>query len=589
VYAPLIILMVSLKSLIFGQKAVPAISLIGQNTREERAGLHKAYIPKFLYKPPFGYPRFANMDYVRYLAQTPYVEMCTSTITAEIASVEWDIILNPLLDEKEDNPSERNHIKNFFLNPNSNNESYEDVFVKPVIRDLIETNTGVLIKMFNLKGEMSEIVARDAATFTKNPDIHGMMTFRDDLILPKKIVDNPSEVVNPFQHVPQHIVRETAAYFQYGWIAGPLPIPFGLKELVWLQDLIRSDDIYGYSAVQVLAKNIQTLLYMIDSDLEYFNDNNVPKGIIGIDAGDVSELNAFKDQWFEIQRTKDEFGNWRKQQHKVPIVNYIPKFERIEFTSVELELLEKQKWWTKMVWAVLGVTPVELGYTEDAKGSANQIVQSKVFRKKAINPKLRLLENRYNADIVSEFGYNATIKNEKGEDIEVPKYQFKYKAPDVDFERSKTELFDLQIKSGQRTVNEVRQQEGLDPVEWGDQPPQQWAAGANTFNVNMPGQDPNNPVDPKKNEDITDDDPDTNKDKDKLPDNEEPDKSAKKTEKQTKSKGADWSSKADPEETPKENIDDIEKRANIQLKELDDYIDSIGDLIVEELDKTPQA
>ena len=35
---------------IFGKKSVPAIDVINERTRE---GLPKAYIPKFLYKPPF--------------------------------------------------------------------------------------------------------------------------------------------------------------------------------------------------------------------------------------------------------------------------------------------------------------------------------------------------------------------------------------------------------------------------------------------------------------------------------------------------------------------------------------------------------
>lgn len=37
---------------IFGvrQKSVPKVSKVGEQTRE---GIHKAYIPDFLYKPPF--------------------------------------------------------------------------------------------------------------------------------------------------------------------------------------------------------------------------------------------------------------------------------------------------------------------------------------------------------------------------------------------------------------------------------------------------------------------------------------------------------------------------------------------------------
>ena len=132
--------MKSLKSLIFG-KAVPFIDVISEETRE---GVNKAYIPKFLYKPPFGFPRLSNIEYIRHLSRTPYVEMCIDTILKEIASIEWDITINPDIPEriadnlfyeeggkfKPEIEAEINHIKSFLENPNTNKESFEDIFIK---------------------------------------------------------------------------------------------------------------------------------------------------------------------------------------------------------------------------------------------------------------------------------------------------------------------------------------------------------------------------------------------------------------------------------------------------------------------------
>lgn len=463
------------------KKSVTYVTLLEETTRD---GVNKAYIPKFLYKPPFGYPRFTNLPYIRGLAQTPYVEMCITTIIDEICSIPWDITVSEGVDSKEADPYEIAHIKNFFENPNTNMESFEDVFIKMPVRDILEINTGVLNKVFNLRGDMCEIVARDGATFTKNPDIHGMMTNREDLLIPKYIVQNPGEAVNNFMQIPANVVTEKAAYFQYGWISGPVPVPFGKREIVWLQRMVRSDDIYGYSPVMYLSKNLQMLLYQIESDLEYYNNNNVPKGIIGLENSDGEEIEAFSKQWKEQQLGKDEFGNSYKRMNVVPITNKMPKFETIEFSSSEMQIIEKQQWYTKMVWASFGVTPTELGYTEDAKGQANQIVQSKVFRKKAINPMLRLLENRYNNDIISEFEYKAFIKTPKGP-MEVPKYKFKFLTFDIDEERAKAELYKLQIESGQMTVNEIRREEGKEELEWGDERPSQWQSNQGGVNVNM--------------------------------------------------------------------------------------------------------
>jgi len=451
------------------KKSVITVDSLDETTRE---GINKAYIPKFLYKPPFGYPRFANMSYVRYLATTPYVEMCIRTIIDEISSIEWDIMPADGMEEESDE-AEIENIRNFFLNPNTNKESFEEVFIRMPVRDLLEINSGVLNKVYNMKEELVEIVARDGATFTKNPDIHGMFTNRDDIILPSIIVPDGAdrELLNPYAEITATSARERAAYFQYGWVTGPIPVPFGKKEIIWLEAMKRTDDHYGFSPVQVMAKSLQMLIYMIESDLEYYNDNNVPKGIIGLEDSDADEIKAFKEQWFETQRTKDEFGSWKKIMNKVPIVNKTPNFTRIEFSASEMQIIEKQKWYSKLVWASFGVTPTELGFTEDAKGSANQIVQSKVFRKKAINPLLRNLEANYNMCVVSEFNYWGTTKTKKGKTIRRPKYEFKFKKFDVDEESAKYELYKLQVETGVRTINEIRKDEGLEPLDWGDDQP----------------------------------------------------------------------------------------------------------------------
>lgn len=269
---------------------------------ETRNGQPKAFMPKFLYKPPYGYPRFNNMNYIRWLATTPYVDMCIETIVSEITSIEWDIVVKEEL--KKDyldadgevtsaKKAEIDVAKSFFLNPNTNSETFDEVFVKKPVRDMLEIGSGVLEKVYNLKGELVEVVARDGATFTKNPDIHGLMTDRADFVPQLKILPDGQPVLNPFQQIPANDARTEAAYFQYGWIAGPMPIPFGKKEILWLEKQNRTDEIYGYSPVMVLAKTLQMLMWSIDADLEYYDDNNIPKGIIGLEGADGVDIEAY--------------------------------------------------------------------------------------------------------------------------------------------------------------------------------------------------------------------------------------------------------------------------------------------------------
>ena len=478
---------------ILSTKSVPPIDQIQEVTRD---GLPKAFIPFFFYKPPFGYPRYTDLAAVRRLAATPYVEMCINLILDEMSPIEWDIVTDDGMELDDQKQSEIDHIKSFFENPNTNKESFEEIR-RQYLRDVLEIDTGVVNKMFNLKEEMVEIVARDGATFTKNPDIYGMLTDREDIILDTNIdTSKRTQSLTALEPgwISQADVREKAAYFQYGWSTAARPVPFGKKELIFFEKNKRTDSIYGRGMVEVLANTIQTFIYAIENDLEFFSDNQIPKGILGLEGSNVEEIKAFKDQWVEQQRTKDQAGHWKKKMHKVPIVGKVPTFTSIQFTSAEMELIEKQKWWAKMVWACFGVTGSELGYTEDAKGMGNQIVQSSSFRKRTIYPLLRLEEYRLNHEIISEFyetgkkkeiqkailkglsENNAKKKVGEMDKLKQLPYQglkFKFMIFDVEEETKKANLYKLQIDAGIRTINEIRKDEGLEELEWGSNDPKE--------------------------------------------------------------------------------------------------------------------
>ena len=454
---------------------------------ETRGGLPKAYIPNFFYKAPFGYPRYKDLSYYRTLAASIYVDMCETAIIDEVCSVPWGIVAedddgNEILGQEKG----LEVVRSFFRNPNTNPESWETI-VRMMLPDLLELNSGILVKVFNAFGQMVEIVARDGIAFTKNPDIYGMFTNRADLILVKNIMGDRSQSIESggsnYQYdtfplygpgISEDDAREEGAYFQYGWNSAARPVPYGKREIVWLEKKVRTEDLYGRSAMEVLSKTVQTLIYAVEHNLEYFNDNSIPPGVLGLDGLSTTDMKAFATQWIGSQKKQDDLGNWKKAFHKLAIVNKVPKFERLGFTNQELELIESQKWWSKMVWASFGITATELGFTEDAKGSANQIVQTSIAKKRIIYPLLRLIEYYVNTQIIPEFGY--------------PGIKYKYKIFDVDEQVKIWGLYKLQTESKLKTINEVRSSEGLDDVEWGDNADSFSQAPGNNFNFTDPRQ-----------------------------------------------------------------------------------------------------
>jgi len=404
---------------------------------------YKAIIPAFLYKPPFGYPLAKNIPEIRRLARSPFVAMIVNTAIAEVSSIDWDIIT----EEGEKVPDEIiKKTKDFFKNPNRNNESMKFI-IEAVVRDIMEIDAGVIVKVLDGKRDLVEIYARDGGLFNKNPDIYGVM---------------PS------------VESGTPAYYQYGWLTGARPIPFLQDEIVYMIDHPRTDSIYGLSNVEILENVIQLLVYGVDSNLEYFSDNQIPKGVLSMVGATTDDIKAFQEIWAESMKKKGSDGKWRKDFHKMPIMNTDGEFKQIGFSNVELELIQQQEWFTKLVWAVYRITPSELGFTENSN-KATESGQNVVVKRKLIAPLISLLEYHFNTEIVNFLPWVIG----KYED----KVLFEFDKFDMVEEIRKVGLYIQELNAGLKTVNEIRKLRNDTPLPGGDIPKGVMLTGDSTGSI----------------------------------------------------------------------------------------------------------
>jgi len=420
---------------------------------------YKAVIPSFLYNPPYGFPRTMDVPEVRRLAATPHVAMCVQTIVDDICGIDFKIVPK---DKDNTNDKHIDLVTSWFDDPNVNKETWKDIQQR-FLYDTLEINSGTVVKVFNRKAEFMEAYARNGATFLLNPDIFGTYSNRAEII--------PTEWEMLIDKRPdsqqEGWMKEKPAYFQYGRTLSGRPMPFGTREIMYFQRNPRTDDIYGRSPVEILLKVIQMLTYGVEHNLDYFTDNNIPKGVFTMLNANTAAVQSFKDQWKEVTKIKDEHGDFRKRWHHMPILGTEGKFERIQFSAAEIELIAQQQWFTKIVWATFGVTPSELGFTEDSSRNV-EVTQNKIYKKKAIYPLLRLIEDRVNQEIITEFKTGVRLQDGtlvKG----IDDVMFQFDIYDLDDDIQKHGLYEIQIKNGIRTKNEIREEIGLDPMEGGDE------------------------------------------------------------------------------------------------------------------------
>lgn len=429
----------------------------------------KAYIPEYLYKPPYGFPRKVNINELKMLAKNPYVFSVIKTFADEASAVAWKIVVKEewqKSDEAKDAPSKDytdkiKQVTNFFQNPNGNDDSFDRI-IRALVAGIIELDAGVIVKVFNAEGNFTQMFVRDGGTFLMNPDIYGYIGNRADYIFPATISEierlsaintNPSygseDPANTGQlkNYYDMVVSRQAAYWQYGWATpGGMPVPYGKREIVYIMQNPRYDSIYGRSPLEVLRDVVLTLVYGSQYNLSFYTNNNMPDGAIELLGANKDQIDNFRAN-FEAQfKTTDEFGNERRIGHKAPISSTEVKYVPFQLTAKDMEIIAQQEWFTKVLWMCFGVTADEMGFTENSNRATSE-QQSKLVKRKALKPLLRMIAYHINQQIMPEFF--GTLNDEVSFD-QIP-LEFQWDDYDIEEDQAKHNLLEQELRMGVKT------------------------------------------------------------------------------------------------------------------------------------------
>jgi len=479
---------------VFQKAEPPQKQIVDNSTRPDlTSDIFKAYIPEFLYKPPFGYPRKANLPLIRDLAQTPYIFSVVKTLCDEVSSLEWGVRIKPDVDNPQKYEEKLKEIQKFFDNPNGNEESWEHI-QRCLIRDILEVDAGILVKVFNREGRMQQVFARSGVLFLKNPDIYGYLGNREDFVMPMAELPGVSPQTSDYKvammNYYETYASQSAAYFQYGWTAGSYPTPFGKREVIYMMQNPTTDSIYGTSPVSVLADTIMTLYYGGRYHLDYYINSNIPEGIIQVPEAQDDELKALQERFNNKFKVDDPLGNTSRVGHKVPVTNlkdvaFIP----FQLAPKELEILQQQEWFLKLVWMTFGVTPDELGITENSNRAISQ-EQTRVFKRKAIRPICNVLAYHINTQLLPEF-----IMDEYDDFTEALNncpFEYYYEDYDVEEDKRKHEILQMELTMGIKTPEMVAEELDINVDELRKQKEEAIQRQRDMFNQQNPVPDSDN-------------------------------------------------------------------------------------------------
>lgn len=453
------------------------ISVQEQNADSQKNNpLFKAVIPEFLYKPPFGFPRNINVPFYRSIAKNGYIGAVIKLLQDQVSSQPWDIVpiegLNELTPEQE---MQRMRIKEFIDNPNDDDESFSQI-LKKTMNDFAVLDSPCWVKIFNPLGELIQYRYVDGGSMTKNPDGFGRIGDRADIVVyeptivfrdipitegrtpkqmqePRRLNRNltEKEILNVAQGNYNSAYGTNAAYFQYSNnLSVFFPIPFGKKEIIFMMQNPAPDSVYSFGSPLMMAVDMAlTLIYGSKFNTDFFLNGNTPEGIIQLAGATNEQINALSVRLKESMYSYDSnTGLSRRIGYRMPVTNATDaKFVPLNFSSKEMEIIEQQKWFTKVLWSNFGVTPDELGFTEDSSRHTSQD-QMKAAARKAIKPYLKTIEFYINSQLLK--------------DLDGGKYfKFKFDEYDIDEEIKKRTLQEQEIRMGLNTWQKIADEEGI--------------------------------------------------------------------------------------------------------------------------------
>lgn len=256
------------------------------------------------------------------------------------------------------------------------------------------------------------------------------------------------KVLNGFQFIPPEMIKWYEDTDQWGYRTKP-SIRYEPDELIHIYepDISLKSGHYGISKLEKIKQPILMMWLGMTHNQELLeNDGIDPRAILSFDK-DVTDESFEK----ELDRLS-EYAQQRKRGGTLAVKG--ATFQSSGITNNDMDFLSLMNMCRDMILSAYGVQPGKAGIRETANiGTGTGESQDKDF-KDMMSAKAKIIEGAFNKVL----GHNGF------EEI------FQFNEMDIEDKLKRSQIEKIKLDSGILTVNEVRQDYGLEPVAWGDIP-----------------------------------------------------------------------------------------------------------------------
>lgn len=329
-------------------------------------------------------------------------------------------------------------LENCGYTDNSDRDDF-DTFIRKITRDSLTYDQMCFEIVPDRRGKPAALYAVDAAT-----------------------IRAASEDFQPSDTMPGGVPKKSEEVAFVQLIDGEIKTWFTARELAFGVRNPRTNIMlqpYGFSELEMLIQQITSHLYAEEYNSKYFSQGGTTKGIINLksDPNGVAnreQLEAFKRQW--RAQVNGMTGAWKTPVLQVPNgIEYI----NVNQSNRDMEYTQWVNYLINIVCAVYQIDPAEVNFANNGGAGGSQSVfetsteqKLKNSKDKGLKPLLRFLESVINKWVISKFHED---------------YVFAFTGIDDQTESEQAELFSKQVRTF-KTVNEIRKEQGLEPIDDGD-------------------------------------------------------------------------------------------------------------------------
>ena len=313
-----------------------------------------------------------------------------------------------------------------------------DTFVRKFVKDSLTFDQATFEVVRDRKGMPIEFFATDSSTFRVSKSY-------DDTDYERNYNRNKTDQIRGYYPSHVQIYNNKVINEYYPW-----ELCFGIRNpttTIFNQG-------YGISELEEIVSLVTALLWGEEYNRNFFKQGSVPKGIFKVQGGmNDTNVQQFRQQWNAMM--KGVSNSWKTPFLEAEKIDYID----LQKNNKDMEFSNWIEFLIKVSSAIFAIDPAEInfplqgGANENSMFKGNNEARLKQSKDKGLYPLLKFLQKRLNKYIVKNF-YNG-------------KYEIVFTGMDS---ISKDELLEAETKQVKtyKTVNEIREEKGMKPLEGGD-------------------------------------------------------------------------------------------------------------------------